>query len=308
MKKIKNKKKEKENWIFRELIIPFLQEEEEKEKEKKNEYKGSMNKITIDRNQIYINSKINKNDLNKITINNKKDSNEINVLNFNDQNKNNISFKDNAWIEEFENAFSEYSDFSSNISQESNKETINSIKFNDENNNKDKIQIINDDINNNPYEGNIKHNLTYEMENKKNINNKDNEMNSQNKLENNETKEHLSFNIESLVNKDIIEKILLSNDNIIIFNGMKFQTNNRINYYNIKNKKNKIIYKCIFNRHLEKERIANKHNCFCPATIEYYFEKTYKKYLFKKDHSIDCYNINLKKNININKAVSGYDR
>ena len=30
MTKIKNKKKGKENWIFRELIMPFLQEEEEK--------------------------------------------------------------------------------------------------------------------------------------------------------------------------------------------------------------------------------------------------------------------------------------
>ena len=57
MKKIKNKKKEKENWIFRELIIPFIQEEEEKEKQKKDENKGSKNKIYIDRNKININAK-----------------------------------------------------------------------------------------------------------------------------------------------------------------------------------------------------------------------------------------------------------
>ena len=43
-----------------------------------------------------------------------------------------------------------------------------------------------------------------------------------------------------MVNKDITEKILLSNYNVIIFNGMKFKTNNRINYYNIKNKKIKL--------------------------------------------------------------------
>ena len=74
-------------------------------------------------------------------------------------------------MKEFVKLFSEYYDFSINISQESNKESKNSIEFKDKNSIKieDKINIINNNINNKSNKRNKKQNLTYDLENIKKI-------------------------------------------------------------------------------------------------------------------------------------------
>ena len=81
----------------------------------------------------------------------------------------------------------------------------------------------------------------------------------------------------------------------------------RDNYYNELKKNNKLIYKCIFQRNEEKDRIQKKLGAFCNATIIKSVENNTTKYILKKDHSDDCLNLKISKNVNINEAINDYD-
>lgn len=81
--------------------------------------------------------------------------------------------------------------------------------------------------------------------------------------------------------------------NTIQYNGFIFRTTSRTNYYN-KNT-NKIIYKCIYNSHKEKERNLSNLGAFCNTTIETFQTENKISYILKIDYSLDCYEKNSKK-------------
>ena len=161
-----------------------------------------------------------------------------------------------------------------------------------------------EDIDNNSTEKNKKHieaNVNTLTENK-----------DKDKIESLKTENNNQINKENqkaiFINKnkrDISEYIKIDGD-FIIFQGFKFKATNRINNYKNNNNSNKI-YKCIYNRHQEKERIKNKSGAFCNATISVEIFNEKKIFKFIKDHSLECLNMNMKSNIDINASINEYD-
>ena len=80
--------------------------------------------------------------------------------------------------------------------------------------------------------------------------------------------EKLKFNQRKENLTDISkENISFKNDDSIIFKGKEFKSFSRFNNYKTKDKSERIIYKCIYNRKNEKLRIETNQKSFCNATI-----------------------------------------
>ena len=108
--------------------------------------------------------------------------------------------------------------------------------------------------------------------------------------------EKLKFNQRKENLTDISkENISFKNDDSIIFNGKEFKSFSRFNNYKTKDKSERIIYKCIYNRKNEKLRIETNQKSFCNATIECKINPLTqaKQYILLKDHSTECGNMNL---------------
>ena len=88
---------------------------------------------------------------------------------------------------------------------------------------------------------------------------------------------------------NISKDIKFDEKNFLIYDGFKFKINSRDNVYNkIKEKNNIFVYKCIFQRYNEPERINQKLGAFCNATIKREVKNNEYFYYPIKEHSKDC--------------------
>ena len=111
---------------------------------------------------------------------------------------------------------------------------------------------------------------------------------------------------KKLVN--ITKDIKIDENNNLIFDGFKYKLNNRDNKYNkIKGNNNIFIYKCIFQRYNEPERINQKLGAFCNATIKCEIKNNEYIYYLIKEHSNECLSLKLYKNINVEHSIDEYE-
>ena len=80
----------------------------------------------------------------------------------------------------------------------------------------------------------------------------------------------------------------------------------RNNYYNKISKINKIIYKCIFQRTDERNRINKKLGSFYNCTI-IKINNNNINYILTNEHSEEYLNLNISYNADINNSIEDYD-
>ena len=78
-------------------------------------------------------------------------------------------------------------------------------------------------------------------------------------------------------------------------------------YNKIKEKNNIFVYKCFFQRYNEPERINQKLGAFCNATIKREVKNNEYFYYLIKEHSKECLNLKIGKNINVTASIDEYE-